>query len=291
MYSGSGDDGTPSASRRRSPFRTTPRRGRRSRRPGRRGRRADAAPERGVRRVSGHRHHRGARRRGPRVIVVDSCGWLEGIVAVIDEWAAARLASTGRRAAESVHGLEWIAQAASTQSRSLSSSTVRPACLSRTRPWSTRPPPRDQRPEAGRSHRYLHDLLGDRWGNGCARVAPWETHPGRDGASATKTPSSSCSTRTRYFTVASRFADSQRHDTRPQCTRPGLRETEGTRSAQKSVAASRYARIGGCRLRPLASIARLDQSEAQSCPAMSGAFEVRAAAEGRRLRAFRRPAD
>ena len=32
-----------------------------------------------------------------------------------------------------------------------------------------------------------------------ARVLPWEMQPGRDGTSATTTPSSSCSISTRYF--------------------------------------------------------------------------------------------
>src|SRR5680860_1538995 len=35
------------------------------------------------------------------------------------------------------------------------------------------------------------------------RVCPWEMHPGREGTSATNTPSSSCWMRTRYFMQAS----------------------------------------------------------------------------------------
>ncbi|GEM_PF-6854595 len=119
-------------------------------------------------------------------------------------------------------------------------------------------PPRPPQRSIGEwAHRGPPDSPGTRvWPPGCsavhARAAPWDTHPGRDGASATKTSSSPCSTRTRYFIGASHRADSQRHDTRPAVhsdrTRPAAtRQNNATRQARGSVVPSRVRRLRGAR--------------------------------------------
>ncbi len=65
----------------------------------------------------------------------------------------------------------------------------------------------------------------------CERVSPCEMQPGKEGTSATKTPSSSCSINTRYFILYSSFPNGA-NDTRLTATNIGATLNAGKRIPQ-----------------------------------------------------------